>query len=119
MKEAYKYLYFIAVTCIIGVGSGFVTLSPNVIIYEQEANFLKHKVEDSLKIKLDKNTNCEKQNKLVEECNNALYSLKTSESYISLLTTLVNLLFTIAAMTGSLGFYLNVLTLINNKNEKT
>jgi len=119
MKEIYKYLYIVAATCIIGIGSGFVTLSPTVLNYEKEANLLKHKVESTLKIKINKETECKEQKTLVEECNNALYLLNTSESYISLLRSIVNLLFVISAMVFSLGAYLHILVFIHNRKEKT
>ena len=119
MKEIYRYLYIAAATCIIGIGSGFVTLSPTVLNYEKDANLLKNKVESTLKIKITKNTVCEKQKELVEECNNALYLLNTSESYISLLQSIVNLLFVISAMIFTTGAYLHFLVLLNAKKEKT
>ena len=119
MKEVYRYLYIAAATCIIGIGSGFVTLSPTVLNYEKDANLLKNKVENALKIKITKNTVCEKHKTLIEECNNALYLLNTSESYINLLQTIVKFLFVISAMIFSLGAYLHFLVFLNAKKQKT
>jgi len=118
MKEAYKYLYIIAATCLLGVGSGFVTLVPNAIAYEKEAIFLKHKVESTLKIKVDEKTFCNELKELVEECKNAQYLLEMSESYISLLITTAEALSVIALFTAFLGIYLNGLVLIDGKKKK-
>lgn len=118
MKEAYKYLYVIAATCLIGIGSGFVTLIPDVIAYDKEATFLKHKVENSLKIKIDENTDCNALKELTEECKNAVYLLKTSESYASLLMTIAHTLGYIALVIAVFGAYLNTLVIIDSKSKK-
>ena len=117
MRDLYQYFYAVASACFIAVGTGFVSLTPDLLEYDKEAYQLVFEVEEKLDMILELETDCNQLNLYRAQCNLAIHMVEANEAYLNLLNTYSRLLVIIAIGMTVLGTFFHYLKL-HPKAEK-
>lgn len=93
MQEIYKYLYALSAACFIGgVGSGFVTLTPFALEYEEKALKIGFEFEQTINAEYEDGFNCKAYPNMQAQCKYAEHLIRTKTELIELLMLLGRML---------------------------
>ena len=107
MKEIYKYLYAVSAACMIGMGSGFISLSPYLLKYDKEVYHFVYEVEAALDYEMNKNTDCAILVANKSSCKEAVRLINGLENYLELLELIIHYLLVASLFTliGGIMFH--------------
>ncbi len=88
MQEVYKYLYALSAACFLGVGSGFVALTPFALGYEENAMKISFEFEQAIGAEYEDGFNCKAYPKILAQCKYAEHLMRTKIELIDLLMLL-------------------------------
>jgi len=113
MKQVHDYFYAVAAACIVAIGTGFLSVAENQLVYERKAFEVTYQYEKKSNNILSLDSGCSSVEEEAALCRYAYRLMETNESVLSLYDIIYKLL----AFVGSASLIAGIV--VHAKGAKT